>query len=192
MRARRLRGAALILIAGTGFGLAGGSAHAEGSAVELDAAGSAGGEPTPDAPDARPRRDRSQVGKGQEAWWTHAREVLFSGLELSEEQARGVDAIIESQLRARKRAEELQAELEAARGDAERSAAVRAQLRANRAQIKGPHKRIEEMRKLLSEEQHPTFDMNRARLVAEGQQSRQARQGPRARRPGAGAAADAK
>jgi len=191
MRAPGLRRAALILIAGTGFGLAGGAAHAQ-SAVELDTAGPAGRAPTPEAPGAEPRRGRSQIGEGQEEWWTHARELLFRDLELSEEQARGVDAIIESQLRARKRAEELRAELEAARqrGDTKRSATLRPELRKNRAQIKSPHSRIEQMRALLAEVQRPTFDMNRARLVAEGQQSRKGPPGQRARRPEAGAKVD--
>jgi hypothetical protein len=40
---------------------------------------------------------------------------------------------------------------------------------AIRAQIKKPHEVFEEMRALLSEEQRPTFDMNRARRIAKGQ-----------------------
>jgi hypothetical protein len=193
MRARGLRGAALILIAGCGFGLAGGSARAEGAAVELDAGASAEREPTPNAAGARARRDRGQPGERQEEWWMHAREVLLRDLELSPEQARGVDAIVESQLRARKRAEELRAELEAVRqrGDTKRSAALRPELRASRAKLKSPHVPIEQMRALLSEEQRPTFDMNRARLASEGQQSRQTRQGTRASQSGADAGAGA-
>ena len=91
-------------------------------------------------------------------------------------------------LRARKRAEELRTELEAARrqGDQERLARLRAQLRARRKELKSPHAPIEEMRKLLSEAQRRTFDMNRARLIAEGQKARQAQQGVRAKRRGAG------
>ncbi len=194
MPARGLRGAALILIAGCGFGLEGSSARAEGTAGELDSGASAVREPTPNAAGARARRDRSQLAGRQEEWWVHAREVLLRDLELSPEQARGVDAIIESRLRARTRAEELRGELEAARqrGDTQRVAALRPELRASRAKLESPHAPIEKMRALLSEEQRPTFDMNRARLVAEGQQSQKARQGQRARRAAAGASADAK
>jgi hypothetical protein len=43
------------------------------------------------------------------------------------------------------------------------------------AQLKSPHETIEDMRALLSKEQHPTFDMNRAHLVAEGQQPKKKR-----------------
>jgi hypothetical protein len=43
---------------------------------------------------------------------------------------------------------------------------------------------MEEMRALLSEEQRPIFDMNRARLAAEGKEPRERR---RQRRPQAGA-----
>jgi hypothetical protein len=50
---------------------------------------------------------------------------------------------------------------------------------------KGPTPCIEKLRALLSEEQHPTFDMNRARLAAEGQQ--ETGKGRRRRRPPAGA-----
>jgi hypothetical protein len=193
MRARGLRGAALILIAGCGFGLAGGSARAEGAAVELDAGASAEREPTPNAAGARARRDRGQPGERQEEWWMHAREVLLRDIQLSAEQARGVEAIIEGQRGERKRAEELRAELEAARklDDDEQLAALRTQLRASRAKLRGPHARIEEMRALLSDEQRPTFDMNRARLAFEGQQSRQTRQRTRATQPGADAGAGA-
>jgi hypothetical protein len=44
------------------------------------------------------------------------------------------------------------------------------------------------MRALLSEEQRPIFDMNRARLAAESQQ---AQEGQRNRRPRAGAVVEA-
>ncbi|TFG93317.1 MAG: hypothetical protein E4H11_08395, partial [Myxococcales bacterium] len=112
-------------------------------------------------------------------------------IQLSAEQQRGVDAIIERQRAARKHADELRAELEAARkrDDTQGLAALRTQLRASRAELKGPHARVEEMRELLTEEQRPTFDMNRARLASEDQSSRQARQGPRAKQPAADAGA---
>ena len=82
----------------------------------------------------------------------------------------------------RRRSEELRAELRATQqqADRERSAAIRAENREIRAQLKGRHECIEELRALLSEEQRPTFDRNRARLAAEGQQPQKKRR-PRKR-----------
>lgn len=129
----------------------------------------------------------------REQWWAHAREVLLSDLVLSEDQARGIDAIIERQIGARKRVVEIQAELRDARRDrdAERGAALQAKLRASRAELRDPAVLIEEMRALLTEDQRPTFDMNRARLVAESQQARETQQRRRAKRAGPGADARA-
>jgi hypothetical protein len=103
--------------------------------------------------------------------------VLFSDIQLSAEQSRGVNEIITTQLAERRRSGELRAELKAIQqqADTERSAALRAESRALRARHKGSHECIEEMRALLSEEQRPTFDTNRARLAAEGQQSQKKR-----------------
>jgi hypothetical protein len=117
---------------------------------------------------------------------THARAVLFDGIELSAEQSRGVDAIIEAELKHGGRFEELRAEFEAAeeQGDARRIRALRAERGSLRVNRRGPNACMEEMRALLSEEQRPIFDMNRARLVAESQQ---AQEGQPRRRPRAGA-----
>jgi hypothetical protein len=119
----------------------------------------------------------------REQWWAHAREVLLGGLVLSEDQTRQIDAIIERQVGARKRVVATQTELRDARRkrDMERGAALQAKLRASRAELKDPAVLIEEMRALLTEEQRPTFDMNRARLVAA---TPQARETQRRRRPG--------
>ena len=151
-------------------------------------------EPVPETERVRrPRERRGPGGFTREQWWTHAREVLLSDLALSEDQLAQVDAIIDGQIAARKRAEEIQAELVDARrqDDARRSAALRTELRANRAQLKDPYLRIEQIRRLLPEQQRPTFDMNRARLVAE-QQEREKRKRRRARRARSGADAQAK
>ncbi len=120
----------------------------------------------------------------------HARVVLFDGIELSAEQSRGVDAIVEAELKYGRRTEELRAEFEAARrqGDTERIRAIREESRSLRAQRKGPNTTMEEMRALLTEEQRPIFDMNRARLAAESQQ---AQKGRRKRGPRAGAVVEA-
>ncbi len=191
MRAEGLRSAVVILIAGTGVGLAVGSANAETAALaELEAPDTADSgirDPTPNAPGAERREQRELGDQRREKWWTDARAVLFSDIQLSAEQSRGVNEIIETRLDERRRSGELRAELNATQqqADTERRAAIRKESRALRARLKDPHDCIEEMRALLSEEQRPTFDMNRARLVAEGQQPRKER---RRRGPGAGAA----
>jgi hypothetical protein len=150
-----------------------GSANAETGTAELQTPG----DPPPRAP--------REAGEGREVWWAHAREVLLSDLQLSAEQSRGVDAIFETQMAALARQREMGAELQAARqrGDRERSASLRSQMRAAR---KNPHDVFDETRALLSEEQRPIFDMNRARLVAEGQQAERARQAQRRRRQASG------
>ena len=187
MRAVALRGAVAILIAGTTLGLTVGSANAETVApAELEATDSADSgvrDATPTAQRAEQSRERRELQtQRREEWWTHARAVLFGDIQLSAEQARGVDAIIATQLDARRRSGELRAELRATQqqADTERSAAIRAENRAIRTQLKGRHECMAELRALLSEEQRPTFDRNRARLAAEGQQPQKKRR-PRKR-----------
>jgi len=86
------------------------------------------------------RSSSADGAERQRRWWTHAREVLFTDVELGPEQARRVDRMIEAQLAARARLQDLDAELGAARqrGDAERGAALRAQRPALRALIRDP------------------------------------------------------
>lgn len=149
-----------ILIMGTGVCLAIDSANAETTATApakleaLDSADSGIRDPAPTAPDAERRRKQSEqrerTRKWREEWWTHAHEVLFGDIQLSAEQSRGIDEIIEARLAQQE------------------SVAVSAQLNS-------PHETIEDMRALLSKEQHPTFDMNRAHLVAESQQPKKKR-----------------
>jgi hypothetical protein len=108
VRAEGLRGAVAILIAGIAVGFAVGSANA--GTVAPDSADSGLRDSTPKAPGAEERRKQRVPGyQRREEWWTHARAVLFSDIQLSAEQARGVDAIIATQLDARKRSEELRA-----------------------------------------------------------------------------------
>jgi hypothetical protein len=181
VRAKILRGAVAILIAGTGVGLAVGSANAEKAAAALEAPDNADSsipDPPPTASGAERRREqREPPYQRRQKWWTHARAVLFSDIELSAEQLRGVNEIFETQLADLERSGELKAQLKAARqqADAERNAAIRAESRALGARLKDPHECIEAMRALLSEEQRPSFDMNRARLFAEGDQPRKKR-----------------
>jgi hypothetical protein len=176
VRAEGLRSAVAILIAGTAIGFAVGSANAEPEAP--DSADSGLRDSTPTAPGAEELREqRVPRYQRREEWWAHARAVLFSDIQLGAEQSRGVNEIITTQLAERRRSGELGAELKAIQQqiDTERSAALRAESRALRARHKGSHECIEEMRALLSEEQRPTFDTNRARLAAEGQQSQKKR-----------------
>ena len=194
MRAVGLRAAVAILSMSAGFGLVTGSAHAEAAEPGSEALG-ADGTQVRDAmrepPTASGRRARhDQRHRERKAWWVHAREVLFTDLELDAEQARGVDAIVETQLRHRARFQELDAQFAAAlrQADKERSAALDAELRATNAQLKEHYELFEEMRALLTEEQRPIFDTNRARLVAEGRAARKAQGGGRsAERPEPGA-----
>jgi len=113
-------------------------------------------------------------------WWNHAREVLFTDIQLSAEQLREVDAIIDEQIDNRAQQQQRDAELQAARRsrDPERIATARAAFAAIRAQLKGPHEIYEELRALLSEEQRPAFDMNRARHVAENRTPAKQRTAP--------------
>jgi hypothetical protein len=155
--------AVAILIMGGGVCLAIDLANAETTATAtataaakleaLDSADSGIRDPAPTAPDAELRRKQSErTREWREEWWTHAHEVLFGDIQLSAEQSRGVDEIIEARL----------AQQESA---------------ATNMQLGSPHETIEDMRALLSKEQHPTFDMNRAHLVAEGQQAKKKRRG---------------
>ncbi len=189
MRAVGLRSAVAILIAITGVSLAVGSANAETAALAEreapDTADSGVRDATPTAGKAEQRRERRELRsqRGGERL-AHARVVLFDGIELSAEQSRGVDAIVEAELKNGRRTEELRPELEAARrqGDTERVRAIREERKSLLAQRKGPDRTMEEMRALLTEAQRPTFDMNRARLAAESQQAETGRRkmGPRA------------
>ena len=119
----------------------------------------------------------------KQLWWNHARELLLSNIEISAEQARGVDAILGEQLDKRAQHQRHDVELKAARrsGDPERIDAALTAVFAIRAQIKEPHEIYEEIRALLSEEQRPQFDMNRARHVAESQAPAKERAAPNER-----------
>ena len=112
----------------------------------------------------------AQGAERQRRWWTHAREVLFTGVELRADQAKKIDAMIEGQLETRARLQALGAELRAARErqDTERVAALREERPAIQRKLEGPDQILEQIRGLLDEGQRPAYDMNRARLLDEG------------------------
>jgi hypothetical protein len=188
------RSTVAILIAITGVSLAVGSGIAVTAALaEREASDTADSEirdekPTPGKAERRRERRELRSRRGKERL-ARARVVLFEGIELSAEQSRAVDAIVEAELNYGKRTEKLRADLDTARrqGDKERIRAISAERSSLLEQRKGPDKTMAEMRALLTEEQRPTFDMNRARLVAESQ-STQKKQ--RKKRPQAGAAVE--
>ena len=178
MRTRGFVGAIALFVTSAGLATIAVPARAEQAAPQPNAA-------APEEPRAPSPRGRAKTEDRREQWWARAREVLFDGIALSEDQAREVDAIIAAQRRARQQAEERKKEAVAARkrGDTTRAAELRTQLRKDRKELQNPHARLEQMRALLEEEQRSTFDMNRARLMAEGQgQPKQARR--RAKRSG--------
>jgi hypothetical protein len=146
--------------------------------TELEAPDSADSGDADSAPSAEQLREQREVRiQRRVEWWANSRTVLFSDIELNAEQLRGVDEIIEKQLDQRRRSGELQAEFKASQrqADQKRIGALRTESRTARAKLKDPDELIEEMRALLSTERHPTFDTNRARLVAEGRQTQKKR-----------------
>jgi hypothetical protein len=184
VRAGGLRRAVAILIASLSVGLAADSSNADTATetapvTELEAPDTADSGDADSAPSAEQLREQREARVQRRVeWWAHARTVLFDDIQLSAEQSRGVDEVIEEQLDQRKHSGELQAELKASQAlaDQKRIGALRGESRAARAKLKDPDKLIEEMRALLSTEQHPTFDMNRAHLVAEGRRNQNKRQ----------------
>ena len=124
------------------------------------------------APDEEESTDRLEGRlRRTRGWWNNARQELFAGIDLTADQTRGIDAIIDGQLDRRAQLQQRDAEIRAARKsrNPERIEAARAAFAATHAQIKDLQKIVEEMRTLLTEEQRPTFDMNRARRRARGQ-----------------------
>jgi len=148
-----------------------------GSAIQTTQQKSPSGDPPPDRPAFRLQKRRN--------WWNRARELLFADIELSAEQTQAVDAIIEAQLKMRALLQQADAELSAARKarDSERGDAAREKFRALKKQLKEVHEIHEAMRAVLAEEQRPTFDMNRARHVAEMQRAERIRSEERAKSP---------
>jgi hypothetical protein len=188
MCTKGLRQAFAILIAGCGLGISAASAADSDAEPDVpDAGAKTVPEPALDQPAAPGPGDARESKKPAPEWWAHAHEVLVEDLDLSEEQTRQIDAVIERQLGALQRSPELREEIRIAReqADKKRASSLQSMHRANREEIKRPQERIEEIRAILRKEQRPGFDMNRARLVAEGQQQQKKKQDRR--KPGASA-----
>jgi len=124
---------------------------------------------TPSAELLQSRRERREAMRAE--WWSHAREVLFTGIELNAKQSRQVEALIEALLQNHSREREIAAELRAAGSemDPQRRATLREEQSQLMQQRKSRGDLFEAMRSSLTEAQRPVFDMNRARLVAERQ-----------------------
>lgn len=180
--AKRVGGvfAVLALSAGIGLALSGPSVQAANQeSEELGTQPSAVQEAADENPAARRLLEiRDERQRRLLAWWDYTREALLASIELSPEQARHVDALIEVQLETRTQLEDLDTEIRIAleKGDRELSRKLREQRRDLATHVKERHELMEEVRAVLTVDQHPVFDMNRARLVAEGQKSRKPRE----------------
>jgi hypothetical protein len=174
LRAVGLCNAIAILVLGGGVGLTTNPSYAKMAETEPEAAEPAAARAREAA--KRPNRlrplERRQLRlQKKKDWWAHARTVLFTDIELNEEQIRDVDAIVEEQLLARADFLAGDAKLKTVRRRGKRAdvEAIRADLREVKARLRERHELFEDFRALLREEQHPRFDMNRAHLVAEDQ-----------------------
>ena len=175
LRESPLRGVIAALVMGGAFGPVSGAARAETTENDGDAQNRARAvdpevlrnQPTP----MRPLERRKMRLQKKTDWWNHARTVLFTDLELDEEQQQEVDDLIEEQLRARSEFLAGDAKFKTARRHDTREEvdAIREELREVKKRLRDRHELFEDMRALLAEEQRPTFDMNRARLIAEDQ-----------------------
>jgi hypothetical protein len=174
MSARGVGHAIAAMALGAGLGLALGSETArasepgsetpEGQRTELQQAT----QPSPYVQQLLEERERRY--QRQTEWWTYTRATLLDGIALSPEQSREVDALIETQLSKRARLQDVDTELKIAQhegAEQKRIKGLRAKRRALEAKLMKRHEVMEAMRALLTEEQRPTFDMNRAHLVSE-------------------------
>jgi hypothetical protein len=148
-----------------------------GSAIQTTQHKSSSDDPPLDGPAFRLQKRRN--------WWNRAHGLLFADIELSAEQEHAVDAIIEAQLNTRALLQQLDAKINTAHKtrNSERIDAAREEFRAFNEQLKEVHEIYEAMRAVLAEEQRPTFDMSRARHVAEVQRAERIRSEERAKRP---------
>ncbi|MEE3328493.1 MAG: hypothetical protein VX252_14240, partial [Myxococcota bacterium] len=129
-----------------------------------------------DSQHIRKRRAKHVQAKRQRLqWWANARQVLFSGIDLSQEQSKQVSAIIQQQMDNRTAFTKLDVQLAVAMQKHDRTGVkkLREETVAARRKLKSAHELFDEMRATLNEDQQQRFDLNRAKLVSEGQRIRE-------------------
>jgi hypothetical protein len=130
---------------------------------------------------------RAAMRQLQQQRWSRVRESLFADIDLSAEQSAEIDAIVEAEWRGRARFQELVEEIkgEQKQPQEERDEALLAEVRALKRERRERHEMLDEMRALLTEEQRPAFDMNRAHLLAKRAEQRDTGRANRVRSLGA-------
>ena len=123
-----------------------------------------------------------QAKRQRNRWWQQSRKTLLQGLTLTPDQNQKITAIIIAQKEKRTEYSKLDVQLAVARSanDLIRSRELRTQVREAKEKIESLHEVLDSMRGVLTEEQRVTFDVNRAKLIAESQSIREARKKRRA------------
>jgi hypothetical protein len=162
---------ALLTVVLAAFELVAGVAHAEDVQPETQESDAVKARPQGEARTPERRRNMEQHQQSRREWWAHARDVLFTDIDLGADQSEEIEEIIEAHLENRTRGREVTAELRrlGPSADAAQKERLRDELREVQAQRMSQPQVLGELREQLTDAQRPTFDMNRARLVAEGQ-----------------------
>ena len=128
--------------------------------------------------EVRKRRGKHvRARKQRDKWWQMARTTLFTGIELTPDQDKEVTAIIQAQKQSRTEYSKYDIQLAAARAanDLIRARELRQKVKDSRKQVQSLHEVLDSIRQVLTEKQQVTFDVNRAKLIAEGQAVRKNR-----------------
>ena len=128
------------------------------------------------------RGKHAQAKKQRDRWWRESRKILLQGLKLTPDQNQKITAIITVQKRRRTEYSKLDVQLAVARSanDLISAQQLRTQVREAKGKIESLHEVLDSLRGVLTEKQRVTFDVNRAKLIAESQSIRQARKKKRA------------
>ena len=133
--------------------------------------------------EVKKRRGKHVKAKKQrDRWWRESQEVLLQGLEVTPDQNQKITAIIIAQKKKRTEYSKLDVQLARARAanDMILTRQLRAEVREAKEKIGSMHEVLESIRGVLTQKQKATFDINRAKLIAEGQSIRDAREKKRA------------
>lgn len=144
--------------------------------------------------EVRKRRGKHvQARKQREKWWQTAQTTLFQGVDLTPDQDKQVTAIIKAQMKSRTEYSKYDIQLAAARAanDLIRARELRKSVQDARKQVRSLHEVLDSIRLVLTEKQQAVFDVNRAKLIAEGQSVRRTRIENRKKKENSGAAAAA-